>query len=975
MSELDGSNNEKVETPSTLESTEEKNTNDGGKASEESLDDLKKESEQSTLETGNDAEETEEVDKQEDSNEPDSGIEANQNFQQDDTEPTLNNLNETNLETQSASVNEHGNEDTEKEPVPVEEETPTLKNGDIDADSDDANMPEDSPEDRSDASGTESLDAKEKSDESIPKSEEDINEGREQNNADDANDKQSDPEEQQDSKESKDREVEDQTDDDIDDQDDNYEGKPEDYSDEDELETSKTNAAETDNNRSGETQPNDGENADGQNHVDSLDSDNAIEDDSVVDPADESDNTEAVADQPEEADDARADMDSIDESSEAKAENLEDTEASEVKAKNPEDTEDSDVEDKKPEDEEAFEAEAENPEDAENYEAKAENLEDDEASEAEDKNPVDVKDENPDGEDEFEMESENLEDTENSDIEAENQKDEEASEVESEHPEDTEDSEVEGENQKDEEEFEAKAENPEGIEVNDENPEDTENSEVEDKNPEDDETSEAKEKNSETADDARPEDFVAKDYSASNFSGGNNETREISDQLGESLEPFEQSNWDSIDLNQRKEAIENLRDSVASDLDLKNPPDVKYYDNPDDGDFGGYSPSENAIYINEHNMGDAAETADTIAHESRHCWQHECAENPDDPKGREFKENFDDYVRPEDDYRGYRDQPVEVDAREYAKDITDNIPDAHNEYPDNNKSYETSPSNFERDDIRQNEEEKGTVFDENYRPSDIENKANHFESKVKTPEYYSSKFEHDTQQILENYYKESDGKLSDSQKNELVSTLKQSYDSAEKNDRGDVLVPENSKDVTGIYYNGKTEKYDVAYDWKPVDTVPESRKMEVLHEGQQFDRVGPPSGRCTGAVGEDGSCATIKERSVPYHFTEEDITKEPSYHRYIAEQDFTKENLSNAIDNSMYTDEKKAEMHQNLDRYYSNAISNGYGDGDGLASGKIAPMFEDTTGSTGGGKQFDMPFSMDELEDIGMISEVSKGTY
>lgn len=288
MSELDGSNNEKVETASTLESTEEKNTNDGGKASEESLDDLKKESEQSTLETGNNAEETEEADKQDDPNEPDSGIEADQNFQQDDTEPTLNNLNETNLETQSASVNEHGNEDTEKEPVPVEEETPTLKNGDIDADSDDANMPEDSPEDRSDASGTESLDAKEKSDESIPKSEEDINEGREQNNADDANDKQSDPEEQQDSKESKDREVEDQTDEDIDDQDDNYEGKPEDYSDEDELETSKTNAAETDNNRSGETQPNDGENADGQNHVDPLDSDNTIEDDSAVDSADES---------------------------------------------------------------------------------------------------------------------------------------------------------------------------------------------------------------------------------------------------------------------------------------------------------------------------------------------------------------------------------------------------------------------------------------------------------------------------------------------------------------------------------------------------------------------------------------------------------------------------------------------------------------------------------------------------------------
>ena len=38
-------------------------------------------------------------------------------------------------------------------------------------------------------------------------------------------------------------------------------------------------------------------------------------------------------------------------------------------------------------------------------------------------------------------------------------------------------------------------------------------------------------------------------------------------------------------------------------------------------------------------------------------------------------------------------------------------------------------------------------------------------------------------------------------------------------------------------------------------------------------------------------------------------------------------------------------------------------------------MFEDTTGATGGGKQYDMPFSMDELENIGMIGEVSRGSY
>ena len=512
------------------------------------------------------------------------------------------------------------------------------------------------------------------------------------------------------------------------------------------------------------------------------------------------------------------------------------------------------------------------------------------------------------------------------------------------------------------------SENPEG-EEDTENPEDNEESE----NSEGGEDSEDPKGNNGPE---MPEDFVTKDANESNESDNDSVKGEVSDELKNALEPFEQSNWDNMSPEQQKEAVSELRDSVADDLGLQEKPTVKYYNNDDDTDFGGYSPSENAIYINEHNMGDAKETADTIAHESRHCWQHEIADNSDNPQAQAFKENFDDYIRPEDDYRGYRNQPVEADAREYAKNITDHIPDKKT-IGDEKVDGAPSEANATSNDIRQNQEEKGAVFDGKAEiPSDLESKTGEIESKIKEPDRYASKFEYDTQQKLENYYKEEGGNLSDSQKQDLVSDLKNSYDSADTSDRGDILVPEDSKDVTSVYYNGKTGKYDIGYDWKTVDTVPETRTMEVMKEGQQFDRVGPPSGRCTGAVGEDGSCATVKERSIPYHFTEEDITKEPSYHRYQAEQDFTKENLTNAIDNSMmYSDDKKVEMHINVDRYYENAQVKGYGDGDGLATGEIAPMFEDTTGATGGGKQYDMPLSMEELENIGMISEVEKGTY
>lgn len=503
---------------------------------------------------------------------------------------------------------------------------------------------------------------------------------------------------------------------------------------------------------------------------------------------------------------------------------------------------------------------------------------------------------------------------------------------------------------------------------------------IEDENPEDNATDENPEDNIEdenvadSTEDEKPEDFVAKDVDNKNDTSESDGNAEVSSDIKESLEPFEQNDWDSLSPEQQKEAITDLRDSISNDLELENKPDVKFYDNNDDTDFGGYSPSENAIYINEHNMGDAAETADTIAHESRHCWQHERAENPQNEQDLAFKENFDDYIRPEDDYRGYKNQPVEADAREYASDIANSIPKQSNE--DSSHISNEITQNPSSDEIRNKGEEKGTVFDVSDIPADLNNKVGEaFDSKVKEPESYNSKFEHDTQQKLEDYYKKDAGNLNEKDKQELVTDLKNSYDGTLNDKKGNTLVPEDAKDVTSIYYDKNAEKYDIGYDWKSVDTVPSTRKMEVLKEGQQFDRVGAPTGRCTGAVDESGNCATIKERSIPYHFTESDITKEPSYHRYEAEQDFTKENINNAIDNSSFSDDKRQEMHDKVDAYYEKSERNGYGSGDGLATGEIAPMFEDTTGATGGGKQYDMPLNMNELEDIGMISEIPRSEY
>lgn len=66
-------------------------------------------------------------------------------------------------------------------------------------------------------------------------------------------------------------------------------------------------------------------------------------------------------------------------------------------------------------------------------------------------------------------------------------------------------------------------------------------------------------------------------------------------------------------------------------LGIEDKPGIVYYSAETLSEFGGYSAEQNTIYINEYNMYNAAETADTISHEYRHKYQHERTEKlPDD---------------------------------------------------------------------------------------------------------------------------------------------------------------------------------------------------------------------------------------------------------------------------------------------------------------------------------------------------------
>lgn len=138
------------------------------------------------------------------------------------------------------------------------------------------------------------------------------------------------------------------------------------------------------------------------------------------------------------------------------------------------------------------------------------------------------------------------------------------------------------------------------------------------------------------------------------------------EQMRELVEPFKPEAWEGLDIDERKHALIEFQRFNNELLGLNPSPDIDFYDNPQEGDYGGYSPGDNAIHINEYMLYDAEEALDTIAHESRHAYQHIRADNPQTSRDFEFAENFENYTSAEDDFEAYQAQIVEADARAYA---------------------------------------------------------------------------------------------------------------------------------------------------------------------------------------------------------------------------------------------------------------------------------------------------------------------
>lgn len=135
------------------------------------------------------------------------------------------------------------------------------------------------------------------------------------------------------------------------------------------------------------------------------------------------------------------------------------------------------------------------------------------------------------------------------------------------------------------------------------------------------------------------------------------------------LSRFNQKEWETMSLSDKKATCNQLADVIAEELGLDKKPTIKYYNNSKNGSYGSFDYRTNTLRINtyyfeEGNTVPWTEVVDTIAHELRHAKQF--VNLAIDPNS-EVSQSFMHYVSSSESYADYYSQPCEVDARAYAK--------------------------------------------------------------------------------------------------------------------------------------------------------------------------------------------------------------------------------------------------------------------------------------------------------------------
>jgi len=140
--------------------------------------------------------------------------------------------------------------------------------------------------------------------------------------------------------------------------------------------------------------------------------------------------------------------------------------------------------------------------------------------------------------------------------------------------------------------------------------------------------------------------------------------------------------WEEMDIQEKLDTLQVIADIETNYLKIAPVSVVSVHLENDV--LGAYNATKRTIKIDfdQHMEYDAMECLNTLLHECRHAFQHDCIESLDwsdeqvltglyYAQARQWRQNFAFYTQSSDDYDAYQRQAIEVDARKYADEVED----------------------------------------------------------------------------------------------------------------------------------------------------------------------------------------------------------------------------------------------------------------------------------------------------------------
>jgi len=144
-------------------------------------------------------------------------------------------------------------------------------------------------------------------------------------------------------------------------------------------------------------------------------------------------------------------------------------------------------------------------------------------------------------------------------------------------------------------------------------------------------------------------------------------------------EQYSRSTWQNASIEKKEAMLSSLVGELNGILGTCVPENIEYF-YEESSSRGAYVPSENKVHINKYFLEKTSsyQITQTLIHEMRHAYQYYAIKNPDKVKISQdtidaWTENIKNYKSPEYGYtyEEYIAQPIEWDAKNFAKQLTD----------------------------------------------------------------------------------------------------------------------------------------------------------------------------------------------------------------------------------------------------------------------------------------------------------------